>query len=159
MEVCGTHTMAIYRHGIPSLLPENVRLVSGPGCPVCVTPTGYLDALLELAAKPEVIVATFGDMIKVPGSNSSLERARAMGADVRTVYSPLDALRLAESNPSRRVVFAAVGFESLDVGLDVAMKGEEGSVGGGLFVLVTYLLIFLGMLIGRGHFKKKGVEG
>jgi len=112
MEVCGTHTMAIFRHGLPSLLPENVRLISGPGCPVCVTPTGYLDALLEIAAKPEAVVATFGDMIKVPGSSSSLERARAEGADVRTVYSPLDALRLAEANPSRQVVFAAVGFET-----------------------------------------------
>ena len=112
MEVCGTHTMAIFRAGLPALLPVNVRLLSGPGCPVCVTPMGYMDAAIQLARRRDLTVATFGDMIKVPGSESSLERERAAGADVRVVYSPLDALRLAEQNPGRAVVFLGVGFET-----------------------------------------------
>ncbi len=112
MEVCGTHTMSIYQYGIRSLLPENVRLVSGPGCPVCVTPVGYVDAALECASASNTIVATFGDMLRVPGSRSSLMEQRALGADIRVVYSPLDAVALAESHPDRRVVFLGVGFET-----------------------------------------------
>ncbi len=141
MEVCGTHTMAIFRHGLHSLLPGNVRLISGPGCPVCVTPTGYLDALLELAARPGVIIATFGDMIKVPGSSSSLERTRAEGADVRTVYSPLDALRLAEANPSRRVVFAAVGFETTAPGVAATCSAALERGVDNFFILCAHKLI------------------
>ena len=112
MEVCGTHTMSIYRNGLKALLPEEVRLISGPGCPVCVTPQGYIDAMIELAGRDDVIVATFGDMIRVPGTRSSLEQEKALGADVRPVYSPTDALALARRHPDRRVVFAAVGFET-----------------------------------------------
>lgn len=112
MEVCGTHTMAIYQYGLRSLLPDNVRLVSGPGCPVCVTPIGYVDKALACAADPVNIVATFGDMLRVPGSRSSLMAERARGADVRIVYSPLDAVALAMDNPERRVVFLGVGFET-----------------------------------------------
>jgi len=112
MEVCGTHTMSIYQYGIRSLLPENVRLVSGPGCPVCVTPVGYLDKALLCAADPRNIVATFGDMLRVPGSRSSLMEQRALGADIRIVYSSLDAVALAKSNPERRVIFLGVGFET-----------------------------------------------
>ena len=112
MEVCGTHTMSIYQHGIRSLLPENVRLVSGPGCPVCVTPTGYVDKAIASAADPDTIVATFGDMLRVPGSHSSLMEQRAGGADIRIVYSPLDAVALAKKNPERRVLFLGVGFET-----------------------------------------------
>ncbi|MDD2735625.1 MAG: hydrogenase formation protein HypD [Desulfuromonadaceae bacterium] len=112
MEVCGTHTMSIYQYGIRSLLPENVRLVSGPGCPVCVTPIGYVDKALACAADPTNIVATFGDMLRVPGSHSSLMEQRAGGADIRIVYSPLDAVALAKNNPERRVVFLGVGFET-----------------------------------------------
>ena len=112
MEVCGTHTMAIYQYGIRSLLPEKVRLVSGPGCPVCVTPVGYLDRALACAALPGCIVATFGDMLRVPGSRSSLMEQRAAGGDIRIVYSPLDAVELAAANPGRRVVFLGVGFET-----------------------------------------------
>ncbi len=112
MEVCGTHTMSIYQYGIRSLLPENVRLVSGPGCPVCVTPVGYVDKAIAAAADPANIVATFGDMLRVPGSQSSLMSARAGGADVRIVYSPLDAVTLAAEHPQRRVVFLGVGFET-----------------------------------------------
>ena len=112
MEVCGTHTMSIYQYGIRSLLPENVRLISGPGCPVCVTPIGYVDKAVACTADPRNIVATFGDMLRVPGSHSSLMEERAKGADVRIVYSPLDAVSLAKNHPERRVVFLGVGFET-----------------------------------------------
>ncbi len=99
MEVCGTHTMAIYQHGIRALLPANIRLISGPGCPVCVTPIDYVDHAVALARRPGTIVATFGDMVRVPGSTSSLQREKAQGADVRIVYSPLDAVALAQKHP------------------------------------------------------------
>ncbi len=112
MEVCGTHTMAIFRHGIRSLLPEEIELVSGPGCPVCVTPQGYIDTLLQLARQPDIIVATFGDMLRVPGSGGSLAGIRAEGGRVELVYSPLDALALAREEPEQQVVFVSVGFET-----------------------------------------------
>lgn len=112
MEVCGTHTMSIYQYGIRSLLPGNVRLVSGPGCPVCVTPVGYVDQAIACSADPNNIVTTFGDMLRVPGSFSSLMEERAKGADIRIVYSPLDAVALAQGNPERRVIFLGVGFET-----------------------------------------------
>lgn len=112
MEVCGTHTMSIYQYGIRSLLPDNIRLVSGPGCPVCVTPIGYVDKAVACALDSVNIVATFGDMMRVPGSRSSLMEARAAGADVRILYSPLDAVAMAQANPERRVVFLGVGFET-----------------------------------------------
>ncbi|MBN2429851.1 MAG: hydrogenase formation protein HypD [Acidobacteria bacterium] len=112
MEVCGSHTMAIHKFGIRELLPETVRLISGPGCPVCVTGMEYIDTALALAAQQGVIMATFGDMVKVPGSRSSLQLARSEGCDVRVVYSTLDALKLARENPARPVVFLAIGFET-----------------------------------------------
>lgn len=112
MEVCGTHTMSIARFGLKSLLPPGVRLVSGPGCPVCVTDQRDIDSFLELGKRPDVILATFGDMLRVPGSRSSLEKMRASGADVRAIYSPMDSLDIARDNPKREVVFFAVGFET-----------------------------------------------
>ena len=112
MEVCGTHTMAISRHGIRQLVPKGIRLISGPGCPVCVTPNAYLDYAVTLARLPNVTVATFGDMLRVPGSRSSLEREKARGADVRLVYSPRDAVAVARAEPEREVVFLGVGFET-----------------------------------------------
>ena len=112
MEVCGTHTMAIFRHGIRSLLPTQVSLLSGPGCPVCVTAQGEIDAFVALARRPGVIVTTFGDLMRVPGSGSSLQQERSRGRDVRVVYSPLDALTIARENPDRKVVFLGVGFET-----------------------------------------------
>lgn len=112
MEVCGTHTMAIYQHGIRALLPAQIRLISGPGCPVCVTPVGYVDRAVALARRPGTIVASFGDMLRVPGSSSSLLAEKARGADVRVVYSPLDAVALAEKHPQQQVVFLGVGFET-----------------------------------------------
>lgn len=111
MEVCGSHTMAIARYAIRQVLPETVSLVSGPGCPVCVTPPGYLDAAIQLAAR-DVILVTFGDMLRVPGSETSLAATAAGGADVRVVYSPLDAVGLAEQEPGRQFVFLAIGFET-----------------------------------------------
>ncbi|MBA7558904.1 Hydrogenase maturation factor HypD [subsurface metagenome] len=112
MEVCGTHTMAIHRSGLPSLLPEGIRLISGPGCPVCVTPGRYLDNAVTLARKYGVMLTTFGDMMRVPGSLGTLSSLRSEGYDVDVVYSPLNALEIAEKNPDREIVFLAVGFET-----------------------------------------------
>lgn len=112
MEVCGTHTMAIARNGIRSLLAGRVTLISGPGCPVCVTPAGYIDAAVALGRSRGAILATFGDMLRVPGARTSLERERGTGLDVRVVYSPLDAVRLAEANAGSEVVLLGVGFET-----------------------------------------------
>lgn len=112
MEICGTHTVAIFRQGIRSILPPNVRLISGPGCPVCVTAQGYIDAAIALARRPGVIIATYGDMIRVPGHSDSLELARGAGARVQAVFSAIDAVDLARDNPDHTVVFLAVGFET-----------------------------------------------
>jgi hydrogenase expression/formation protein HypD len=112
MEVCGGHTHTIYKHGIEDLLPPEVELVHGPGCPVCVIPMGRQDDAIAIAQRPEVIFTTFGDMMRVPATRGSLLDAKARGADVRMVYSPLDALRLARENPDRQVVFFAIGFET-----------------------------------------------
>ncbi len=112
MEVCGTHTMNIRRFGIHTLLPENIELLSGPGCPVCVTDNSYIDYAIELARLEDVTVATFGDMMRVPGSYESLELIHSRGGDVRVVYSPLDSLKIAQEDPHRKVVFLAVGFET-----------------------------------------------
>lgn len=112
MEVCGTHTMAIFRHGIRSVLPDTITLQSGPGCPVCVTDQADIDAFIELARRPDVTITTFGDLMRVPGSGASLQQEKAAGADVRVVYSPLDAVQLARQHPDRKVVFLGVGFET-----------------------------------------------
>jgi hydrogenase expression/formation protein HypD len=112
MEVCGGHTHTIYKHGVEDVLPRNIDLVHGPGCPVCVLPMGRIDDAIAIARTEGVIFTTFGDMMRVPGSNGSLLDAKAEGADVRFVYSPLDALKLARDNPDREVVFFAIGFET-----------------------------------------------
>jgi hydrogenase expression/formation protein HypD len=112
MEVCGGHTHAIYKHGLHQLLPPEVDLVHGPGCPVCVMPLGRIDDALSLAGRDGVVLATFGDMLRVPGGDGTLLDARARGADVRMVYSPLDALALAQREPDAHVVFLAIGFET-----------------------------------------------
>ena len=112
MEVCGTHTVAISRFGLRSMLPPDLRLLSGPGCPVCVTPLIEIDRAIAVARTPGVIVTTFGDMMRVPGSKSSLETERAEGADVRILYGPLEALEIAEAEPASEVVFLGVGFET-----------------------------------------------
>ena len=112
MEVCGTHTVSIFRSGLRSLLPGTVTLISGPGCPVCVTDQADIDAFVALARQPGVIAATFGDLMRVPGTESSLQRERAAGRDVRIVYSAFDALKIAREHPDRQVVFFGVGFET-----------------------------------------------
>jgi hydrogenase expression/formation protein HypD len=112
MEVCGTHTMSVARTGLRSLLPENIRLLSGPGCPVCVTGVGFVDAAVAYARRPDTIVCTFGDLVKVPGSSSSLARERARGADVRVLYSPAETLAIAKENPDKLALFLGVGFET-----------------------------------------------
>ena len=127
MEVCGTHTMAVARYGLKELLPPEVRLVSGPGCPVCVTPNGYIDHAVALCRVEGVTVVTFGDMMKVPGSSSSLERERADGRDVRVVYSPLDGLRLASEQPERKVVFLGIGFETTVPGVAASILEADRS--------------------------------
>jgi hydrogenase expression/formation protein HypD len=128
MEVCGTHTMAIFRYGIRDILPQGINLISGPGCPVCVTPVTFVDAALEITQNNNAIITTFGDMLRIPGSGSSLDSARASGADVRIVYSPLDALVIARENPDKKVVFLSVGFETTTpvVALSVLKAYNEG---------------------------------
>ncbi len=111
MEVCGSHTMSIARYGIRQILPENVRLISGPGCPVCVTDAAYIDGAIELAERG-IHVATFGDMLKVPGSSRTLADARGAGGKVHVCYSPLDAVKLAKENPEEQIVFLGIGFET-----------------------------------------------
>ena len=122
MEVCGTHTVAIARNGIRNLMPEGTRLSSGPGCPVCVTANKDIDTVIALAKIPGVIITTFGDMTRVPGSTSSLLKEQAKGADVRIVYSPLDALRIAAETPERQVIFVGVGFETTTPAVAVAIR-------------------------------------
>ncbi|MEJ7848264.1 MAG: hydrogenase formation protein HypD [Pyrinomonadaceae bacterium] len=112
MEVCGGQTHSIIRHGIDQLLPENIELIHGPGCPVCVTPLDMIDKALAIAAMPGVIFCSFGDMLRVPGSEKDLFRVKSDGGDIRTVYSPLDALKIARENPEREIVFFAIGFET-----------------------------------------------
>ena len=128
MEICGTHTMAIARSGLRSLLPPELRLVSGPGCPVCVTPAGVLDGILRLAGEPGVLVATYGDLLRVPGSapGDTLARRKALGAQVRAVYSPMEALALAAEHPRLQVVFLGVGFETTAPGTAACVLDAAG---------------------------------
>ncbi|WP_028936736.1 hydrogenase formation protein HypD [Pseudonocardia spinosispora] len=112
MEVCGGHTHTIYKHGLEDYLPESVRLVHGPGCPVCVIPMGRVDDAIAIAEQPDVIMTTFGDMMRVPGGRGSFFDSNAAGADIRMVYSPLDSLKIARQNPDKRVVFMAIGMET-----------------------------------------------
>jgi hydrogenase expression/formation protein HypD len=126
MEFCGGHTHAISRYGIPDLLPDNVNMIHGPGCPVCVLPIGRIDNAIALARRPNVTLATYGDMLRVPGSNrTSLFQAKAEGADVRMVYSSSDALQIAEKEPDRVVVFFAIGFETTTPPTAVAIKQAQ----------------------------------
>jgi hydrogenase expression/formation protein HypD len=128
MEVCGGHTHTIYRYGVHDLLPDNIELVHGPGCPVCVIPMGRVDDGIAIAERPGVILTCFGDMMRVPGGSGSFLDANARGADIRMVYSPLDALRIARQNPDREVVFYAIGFETTapSTALTVRRARQEG---------------------------------
>jgi len=125
MEVCGGHTMSIQRFGIPTLLPETIRLLSGPGCPVCVSSRKYIDQAIAYSRLPQVILTTYGDLIRVPGSTSSLDREKAMGADVRIVYSVMDSLEIAKKNPDRTVIFLGIGFETTAPASAAAVVGAH----------------------------------
>lgn len=141
MEVCGTHTTSIFRSGIRSIIPENISLLSGPGCPVCVTPNRYLDRAIATSKLPDVIIATFGDMIKVPGSSSSLEKEKSEGNDIRITYSPLESLRIAGENPGKKVVFLGVGFETTAPLIASLIKTASEENVANLYVLSGHKLI------------------
>lgn len=146
MEVCGTHTMSVFRNGIRSLLPPTLRLLSGPGCPVCVTPQGYIGAAIELAKRSDVLVATYGDMVRVPGRCGSLETQRAGGADVRVVYSIRDAIELAVRYPEQTVVFLAVGFETTAPATAVGIREARDRNLENFCVLATHKSVVPAML-------------
>jgi hydrogenase expression/formation protein HypD len=141
MEVCGGHTHSIYKYGVDDLLPENVELVHGPGCPVCVIPMGRVDDGIALAHQEGVIFTCFGDMMRIPGSHGSLLDAKAEGADVRMVYSPLDALRIAERNPDRDVIFFAIGFETTAPSTALTLKRAKAERLHNFFVMCNHVTI------------------
>lgn len=164
MEVCGGHTHAIFKYGLEDLLPTTIEMIHGPGCPVCIMPKGRLDDAIAIAENPEVIFTTFGDAMRVPGSKHSLLQTKAKGADIRMVYSPLDALQIAKANPDRQVVFFAIGFETTapSTALTVLQAETEGIPNFSLFcnhVLVVPALeallsnpdLQLDGFIGPGH--------
>lgn len=141
MEVCGTHTMVIFKQGLKGMLPKNVNLLSGPGCPVCVTSQEDIDKAIELAKDRKAIIATFGDMVRVPGTNSSLEKERGNGADVRIIYSPSEALRIARENPARRVVFLAIGFETTSPLIAASLLDVQKEKIGNFYIFSSHKLI------------------
>jgi hydrogenase expression/formation protein HypD len=141
MEVCGGQTHAIVRSGIDRLLPKEITLVHGPGCPVCVTPLETIDRAIAIAGRPEVIFCSFGDMLRVPGSKIDLQTARSAGGDVRIVYSPLEALQLARENPARQVVFFAIGFETTAPGNAMAIIQAEKEGIGNFSELACHVLV------------------
>ncbi len=141
MEVCGGQTHAIIRNGIDQLLNDNIELIHGPGCPVCVTPLGGIDKALAIAALPDVIFCSFGDMVRVPGSHRDLFQVRSEGGDVRIVYSPLDAVKLAEENPDKEVVFFAIGFETTAPANAMAVHQAKQRGITNFSVLVSHVLV------------------
>jgi hydrogenase expression/formation protein HypD len=141
MEVCGGQTHSIVKYGIDELLPERITLVHGPGCPVCVTPVEILDKAIEVASRPNVIFTSFGDMLRVPGTERDLFSVKAAGGDVRVVYSPLDALKLARENPSREVVFFAVGFETTAPANAMAVYQAKQEGIPNFSILVSHVLV------------------
>ena len=141
MEVCGGHTHSIYKYGIDDLLPENVELVHGPGCPVCVIPMGRVDDAIAIAHEDGVIFTCFGDMMRVPGSEGTLQEAKAAGADVRMVYSPLDALRIARQHPEREVVFFAIGFETTAPSTALTLRRAKAEGAGNFSVFCNHVNI------------------
>jgi hydrogenase expression/formation protein HypD len=141
MEVCGGQTHAIVKFGIDELLPKQITLIHGPGCPVCVTPLEVIDQALEIAARPGVIFASFGDMLRVPGSTTDLLSVKAKGGDVRVVYSPLDAVKLAEQNPAKEVVFFGVGFETTAPATAMAVFQAAQKGLGNFSLLISHVLV------------------
>ena len=128
MEVCGTHTNVILKTGLKYILSDNIKLINGPGCPVCVTPQVYIDTAIELSKRKDVIITTFGDLIRVPGSESNLAKEKAKGRDIRVVYSPLDSIKIAKENVNKEIVFLAIGFETTApiIALSVKLAKDQG---------------------------------
>ena len=159
MEVCGTHTMAVARFGLKSLFPPELKLVSGPGCPVCVTAQEDIDAFLALGSMPQAILATFGDMVRVPGSTTSLERERAQEMQVQVVYAPLDAVALARENPQKEVIFFGVGFETTMPATALAVKvaAAEKLNNFSIFSVHKTMPAALRALLGSGEVKVSGL--
>ncbi|GFP78178.1 hydrogenase formation protein HypD [Clostridium fungisolvens] len=141
MEVCGTHTMAIFKYGIRDILPGNVNLISGPGCPVCVTPQSYIDTAIELASMDNVIITTFGDMLRVPGKSASLLSEKSEGADIRVVYSPMDAIKVAQNNKEKKVVFLSVGFETTTPMTAITVLEAKKAKVNNLFFLTAHKIV------------------
>ncbi|MDJ0680805.1 MAG: hydrogenase formation protein HypD [Xenococcaceae cyanobacterium MO_167.B52] len=141
MEICGGHTHSIFKYGIEAALPDTIELIHGPGCPVCVMPRGRLDDAIALAQEPEVIFTTFGDTMRVPGSQKSLLQAKAEGADVRMVYSPLDALSVAKQNPHRKVVFFGIGFETTAPSTALTILQAEAEGIDNFFIFANHVLV------------------
>jgi len=141
MEICGTHTVSIFRSGLRQLLPSRIKLISGPGCPVCVTANEDIDRAIWLAGQPGVILTTFGDLVRVPGSTSSLNFERSKGADVRIVYASLDALQIARDNPGRQVVFIGIGFETTAPTIAAAIKQARNTGVDNFSVLSVHKLL------------------
>lgn len=143
MEVCGTHTMAISKFGLRNLFNDNIKLISGPGCPVCVTPDAYLDYVYDLALKEDVLITTYGDMLRVPGSRPeiTLENAKALGANVKMVYSSMDALEIAKANPFKKVVFLGIGFETTTPAAAIAIKEAYENSINNFYVLSLHKIV------------------
>ena len=141
MEVCGGQTHSIIRNGIDQLLPDEIELIHGPGCPVCVTPLEMIDKALAIAAQKDVIFCSFGDMLRVPGSEKDLFRVKSEGGDVRVVYSPLDALKLARENPSQEIVFFGIGFETTAPANAMAIFQAKQQQLSNFSVLISHVLV------------------
>ncbi len=158
MEVCGTHTVSIFRNGIREVLPSHIVLISGPGCPVCVTAIEEIDKFVKLSHEHDVIITTFGDLMKVPGSESSLQLEKASGADIRIVYSTFDALKIAADNPEKRVVFLGIGFETTAPTIAAAILEAKSRNIKNFFVLTLHKLIPPAMdaLLSNGELKIDG---
>ena len=159
MEFCGGHTVTIFRYGIRQVLPPTIDMVSGPGCPICVTANADLDKAIALSKIPDVIIATFGDMIKVPGSRSSLQKVKADGAEVQTVYSTMDALKIAEDNPDKSVVFLGIGFETTAPTIAASILQAEGKGIKNYYVLSLHKLCppVIRALLDSGEVKLDGL--
>jgi hydrogenase expression/formation protein HypD len=141
MEVCGTHTMAISRYGLRQLIPENINLISGPGCPVCVTPTGDIDWIIEIARQYDVSIFTFGDLFRVPGTESSLYNEKSKGKDINICYSPADVLNFAKNNPDKKVIFIAIGFETTIPLTSVIVKKAYKEKTSNFYIYNTHKLV------------------
>jgi hydrogenase expression/formation protein HypD len=161
MEVCGGHTHTIYKHGIEDYLPPNLTLVHGPGCPVCVIPMGRVDDAIHIAEQPDVILTSFGDMMRVPGGRGSFLDAAARGADIRMVYSPLDALKIARQNPDQQVVFIAIGFETTvpSTALTVLQAAQEGVKNFSIFCNHVLILPAIKAILDSPDFRLDGFIG